>query len=111
MSLSLVPSGWADYVSYSLFKILPVIELLDRLQNGTHRGKGGAADHSACGGMELGTACKADSSGMEHVSIKSSRRKDCVFVLRKLRDHRKIPLIIIIIIISHRSLPSEYKLS
>jgi hypothetical protein len=33
-------------------------ELLDRLQNGIHRGNGGAADQSTDGRMGLWTACK-----------------------------------------------------
>jgi hypothetical protein len=47
-------------------------ELLERLQNGTHRGKGGTADQSTYGRMGLGAACKEETSRM-NVSIESSR--------------------------------------
>jgi hypothetical protein len=46
--------------------------LLDRLQNGTHRGKGDAADQSVHGRMGLGTACKDETLRMNNVSIVSS---------------------------------------
>jgi hypothetical protein len=49
--------------------------LLDRLQNGTHRGKEGAADQSIHGRMGLGTACKAETSRTKNVSIDSSGGK------------------------------------
>jgi hypothetical protein len=65
--------------------------LLDRLQNGTHRGKGGAADQSIHGRMGLGTAGKGETSRMKNVSIESSGGKElrlwveenCVFSERQ----------------------------
>jgi hypothetical protein len=50
-------------------------ELLDRLQNGNHRGKGGVADQSIHGRIRLGTACKGETSKMKNVSIESSGGK------------------------------------
>jgi hypothetical protein len=47
-------------------------ELLDRLQNGTHGGKGAAADQSIHGRMGLGTACKGETSRVKNVLIESS---------------------------------------
>jgi hypothetical protein len=46
--------------------------LLDRLQDGTHRGKGGAADQSIHGRMGLGTVCKEEMLRMKNVSIMRS---------------------------------------
>jgi hypothetical protein len=57
--------------------------LLNRLQNGTHRGKGGAADHSIHGRMGLRTACKEETSRMKNVCTDSSGVKNYVFGLRK----------------------------
>jgi hypothetical protein len=58
-------------------------ELLDRLQNGANRGKGGAVVHSACGRIGLGIACKEETSRMKNDSVKSSGRKKIMFGLRK----------------------------
>jgi hypothetical protein len=49
-----------------------IAKLLDRFQNGTHRGKGGTADQSIHGRMGLGTACKEETLRMRNVSIVSS---------------------------------------
>jgi hypothetical protein len=57
------------------------------LQNGTHRGTGGAADQSIHGRMGLGTACKGETLRMKNVSIESSGgnkiclcvKENCVF--------------------------------
>jgi hypothetical protein len=57
--------------------------LLDRLQNGTHRGKGGEADQSTHGRIGLGTACKEETSRMRNVSSERSGAKKNVFGLRK----------------------------
>jgi hypothetical protein len=57
--------------------------LPNRLQNGTHRGKGGAADQSVHGRMGLGTAFKGETPRMKNVSIESSGGKNYVFGLRK----------------------------
>jgi hypothetical protein len=46
-------------------------ELLNRLQNGTHRGKEGAADPSVHGRMGLGTACEERILRMKNDSIES----------------------------------------
>jgi hypothetical protein len=55
--------------------------LLDRLQNGTHRGEGGAADQSIHGKMGLRTECKEETLRIEDVSIVSSGgRKLCLWV-------------------------------
>jgi hypothetical protein len=52
-----------------------IAKLLDRLQNGTHRG-----DQSIHGRMGLGTACKEETSRMKNVLILSSGgRKLCVW--------------------------------
>jgi hypothetical protein len=55
--------------------------LPDRLQNGTHKGKGGVADKSTHGRLGLGTTCKAETSRMENASVKSSAgvEENCVF--------------------------------
>jgi hypothetical protein len=50
-------------------------ELLDRLQNGNHRGKRGMADQSIHGRIALGTACKGETSRIKNVSIESSGGK------------------------------------
>jgi hypothetical protein len=42
-------------------------ELLEVLQNGSHRGKGEAADQSTHRKMGLGTGRKAETSGMKNV--------------------------------------------
>jgi hypothetical protein len=56
-------------------------KLLDGLQNGTQRGKEGAADQSIHGRVGLGTACKGETLKMENVSIESSGgRKVCLWV-------------------------------
>jgi hypothetical protein len=47
-------------------------ELLDRLQNGTHRGKGDAVYQSIHGKMGLGTVCKEETLRMNNVSNQSS---------------------------------------
>jgi hypothetical protein len=57
-------------------------ELLHRLQKGTHRGKGGAADQSIQRRMGLGTACKEETSRMKNVSI-ALEEKMTVFQLMK----------------------------
>jgi hypothetical protein len=47
--------------------------LLARLQNGTHRGKGGAADQSIHDRrMGLGTARKGETSRMKNISTEGS---------------------------------------
>jgi hypothetical protein len=57
---------------------LRAAELLDRFQNATHRGKGGAADQILHGRMGLGTACKEER--LKNISIESlERKKICVF--------------------------------
>jgi hypothetical protein len=54
------------------------------LQNGIQREKGGAADQSACGRMELGTASKEETSRMMNVWIENSGGKNnYVFGLKK----------------------------
>jgi hypothetical protein len=63
-------------------------ELLDRLQNGTHKGKGCTADQSLHGSMGLGSACK-ETLRMKDVSIKSSGGKNYVLGLRKTVDSQK----------------------
>jgi hypothetical protein len=50
-------------------------ELLDRLQNGTHGGKRGAADQSSHGRIGFRAACKAETSRMKNVLTKSSGGK------------------------------------
>jgi hypothetical protein len=72
--------------------------LLDGLQNGTHRGKEGAADQSAHERMRLATAWKAETSRMKNISTESSGRGKNVFGLRKIAYSQKNSLIIIIII-------------
>jgi hypothetical protein len=70
-------------------------ELLDRLQNGTHRGKAGTADQSVHGRMGLGTACKEETSRIKNVLIQSSGGKklcllveeNCVFTEKFLHAH------------------------
>jgi hypothetical protein len=50
------------------------------LQNGTHRGKEGAAYQSAHGRLRLGTACKAETSRMKNVLIETSWvQENCIF--------------------------------
>jgi L-alanine-DL-glutamate epimerase-like enolase superfamily enzyme len=49
--------------------------MLDRLQNRTHRGKGGAADQSTHGRMGLRTACKEETLRVKNISIESSGGK------------------------------------
>jgi hypothetical protein len=49
--------------------------LLDRLQNGSHRGKGVAEDQSTHGRMGLGTVCKEETSRMKNVSIENWRKR------------------------------------
>jgi hypothetical protein len=60
-----------------------IAELVGRLHNGTHRGKGGAADQSVHGRIGLGTVCKAETSRMKNVLIESSGGKNYVFESRK----------------------------
>jgi hypothetical protein len=56
-------------------------ELLERLQNGTHREKGGTADQSTHGKFGLGTVCKEETSRMRNVSIEIFRgKKLCLWV-------------------------------
>jgi hypothetical protein len=50
-------------------------ELIARLENGTHRGRSGAADRSTHGRMGLGTAYKEETSRIKNVSIESSGKK------------------------------------
>jgi hypothetical protein len=47
-------------------------ELPDRLQNGTTKGRGGAAEQSIRGRMGLERVCKDETSRMKTVSIESS---------------------------------------
>jgi hypothetical protein len=49
-----------------------IAELLLRLQNGTHKGKGGMGNLSVHGRMGLGTACKGETLRMKNVLIVSS---------------------------------------
>jgi hypothetical protein len=66
-------------------------ELLNWLQNGTCREKGGAADQSIHGRMGLGTAGKGETSRM-NVSIESfGGKKSCLWVEENC-IHRKIPI-------------------
>jgi hypothetical protein len=51
-------------------------ELLDRLHNGTHKRKKGAAVQSLHGRMGLGTACKEETLRKKDVSIVSSGGKN-----------------------------------
>jgi hypothetical protein len=64
------------------------------LQNGTHRGKGGATDQSIHGRMGLGTACK----GGECFDRELWRKKIMSLGSGKLYIHRKIPIYIYIYI-------------
>jgi hypothetical protein len=48
------------------------------LQNGTHRGKEGAADQSTHGWMGLEAACKDETSLEMNVSIESSEGNLCI---------------------------------
>jgi hypothetical protein len=50
-------------------------DLLDRLQNESHRGRGGTADQSIHGRTGLGTACKEETLRMKNVSIENSGRE------------------------------------
>jgi hypothetical protein len=54
-------------------------KLLIIFRNGTHRGKGGAADQSIYGRMGLGTACKEETSKVKNVSIESFGGKELCF--------------------------------
>jgi hypothetical protein len=58
-------------------------ELLDGLQNGTHKGTAGASDQSIHGRMGLGTACKEETLRMKNISIENSGWEKIVFGLRK----------------------------
>jgi hypothetical protein len=56
-------------------------ELPDRLQNGTHKGKGGVADQSTHGRIGLGAAYKKETSRMKNVSVESSGgKKLCLWI-------------------------------
>jgi hypothetical protein len=55
---------------------LRTAELLDRLQNGTHRGKGSPAEQSAHGRMGLGIASKEETSRMKNISFENSGGKN-----------------------------------
>jgi hypothetical protein len=56
-------------------------ELLNRLQNGTRRGKGDAANQSIHGRIGLGIACKEETSRMKNISNESSGgKKLCVWI-------------------------------
>jgi hypothetical protein len=57
--------------------------LLDRLQNRTHRERGGAADQSTHGRIGLRTACEAETSRMKNVSIEKSGRKNYFLRLKE----------------------------
>jgi hypothetical protein len=58
--------------------------LLDRLQNGPHRGKGRAANQSTYRRIGLGTACKKETTRMKNISItRSGEKKKYVLRLRK----------------------------
>jgi hypothetical protein len=67
-------------------------ELLNRLQNGTHKRKGGMEDQSAHGIMGLRTVCTKEASRMKNVLIKSSERyqfclwveENCIFTEKSL---------------------------
>jgi hypothetical protein len=58
-------------------------ELLDRLQNGTHRGCVGVADQSTHGRMGLGAACKAETSRLKNISIENFAGINYIFGLTK----------------------------
>jgi hypothetical protein len=76
--------------------------LLDRLQNGTHRRRGGAADQSIHGRMGLGTACKEETLRMKNVSIVSSEgRKLCLWVEKDCVPTEKFIYILVKMKISH----------
>jgi hypothetical protein len=45
------------------------VDLLNRLQNGTRKGKGDEVDQSGLGGFGLGAACKEETSRMKNISI------------------------------------------
>jgi hypothetical protein len=76
-------------------------ELLERLQVGTHRGKGGVADQSIHGRMGLGTVCKGETLRMKNVLIESAgRKKKMLLGCGKLCIHRKIPIYIYIYILT-----------
>jgi hypothetical protein len=77
-------------------------DLLDRLQNGTHRGNGGEADQSTHGRTGKGTACKQEVSRMRNILIESSGVKKKSLQVEENCIHRRISIcefIIIIIII------------
>jgi hypothetical protein len=57
--------------------------LLDRLQNGIHKGRGDTADQSIYERMGLGTACKGETSRMKDVSIEILGGKKLCLGLRK----------------------------
>jgi hypothetical protein len=65
-------------------------ELIDRLQNG------GTEDQSTHGRTGLGIACKAETSRMKNISIKSSGGEELYLRVEENCIHRKNPLIIII---------------
>jgi hypothetical protein len=69
-------------------------ELLDSLQNGTHRGNEDAADQSTRGRIGLGTACKAETSRMKNISVEDSGGTSHVFELRKTVYSLKFLIII-----------------
>jgi hypothetical protein len=76
-----------------------IAELLDGLQNGTHRGKEGAADQSLHGRLGLGTEYKDVTIRMNSVSIQSSGGKklclwieeNCVFAEKSLYTRTSCP--------------------
>jgi hypothetical protein len=67
-------------------------ELLDGLNSGTHRGRGGEAGQSTRGRTGLGTECKAETPRM-NVSIEGSGGGKSLWVGENC-FYRKIPLII-----------------
>jgi hypothetical protein len=84
-------------------------ELVDRLQNGTLRGKGGPADQSIHGRMGLGTACKEEALRMKNISIESSGGKKICLWVEENCIHRKIPIYIIYMLLLfsvYKCLPS-----
>jgi hypothetical protein len=76
--------------------------LLDRLQNGTHRGNGGAADQSIHGRMGFRTACKGKPQGWRLFRSRALEEENYVFGLRKIaypQDNSYIYIYIINILI------------
>jgi hypothetical protein len=72
-----------------------IAKLLDRLQNGTHRGKGGGADQSIHGRMGLWTACREETLMIKNVLIESSGgRKLCLWIEENCVPTKKIPIYI-----------------